>query len=553
MLTVLFILYAWEARTDTLQAFADKARVVTLAAESARQDMENKWSLGLFTAADLRALGEKGEMDKLLATVPVVTAWQTAMRKSAEGNYTFKVPKFQPRNPKNEPDALEAQALKEMTSRNLDDYQVMDKNNNTVRIFRAVRLSKTCLYCHGDPATSQALWGNDKGRDITGGPMEDWKEGDIRGAFEVIQSLAPADAKLNRSLMSAAGVSLALLAGGFFIAFFIARGLSLPIRRTAEIIKQAAQGDFTAQLDPAYRERGDEIGQVARDLALMSDSLSSTVSEVMAAAETVATAAEEISQGNRDLSDRTQQQASAIEETASAVEQLTSSVRNNAGNARQANELSKKTAQMAKEGGAAVGRTVESMAAVTSASKKINDIITVVNEIAFQTNLLALNAAVEAARAGEAGRGFAVVAGEVRNLAGRSASASKEIQALISDSVNKVEQGNQLVADSGRLLGQIIDNVQGVADTVAEITSASQEQATGIEEVNKAVSQMDQAVQQNAGLVEEATSASENMASAANELRSLMRRFKVLGPGQGGGRPALPPGGGGDGDGGDFF
>jgi len=322
---------------------------------------------------------------------------------------------------------------------------------------------------------------------------------------------------------------LVALAAGAILAVLTTRNVTRPVLAAADAVSLASQGDFRIQMEDKYVKRGDELGAMSRDVQKMADNLSATVREVAQASDMVAASANEISQGNQDLSQRTQQQASAIEETASAIEEMTSSVKQNAENSRQANNLAKRTAEMAKEGGRVVENTVEAMAAVTESSKKISDIINVVNEIAFQTNLLALNAAVEAARAGEAGRGFAVVAGEVRNLAGRSASAAKEIQGLITDSVNKVEQGNELVGESGRLLGEIITNVQAVADTVAEITASSQEQAQGIDEINKAVTQMDEGVQQNAALVEEAASSSEQMASAAEELRSQMGQFKVDG------------------------
>ncbi len=341
-----------------------------------------------------------------------------------------------------------------------------------------------------------------------------------RIAGEAVSSLSLA------TWVMAVGLIVALILGAM-VAVFITRSITKPVLATVEAVGSAAQGDFTHNVDAVYLKRGDELGEMMRDVAKMFDNLSTTVTEVSAASETVASSAGEISQGNQDLSERTQQQASAIEETASALEQMTSSVKQNAANSAQANDLAKKTAAMANQGGAVVERTVEAMRAVTESSKKISDIINVVNEIAFQTNLLALNAAVEAARAGEAGRGFAVVAGEVRNLAGRSASAAKEIQSLISDSVGKVEQGNELVAESGRLLGEIIVNVQAVADTIGEITAASQEQASGIDEINKAVTQMDEGVQNNAALVEEAASSSENLAAAAEQLRSQMRQFKV--------------------------
>jgi methyl-accepting chemotaxis protein len=317
------------------------------------------------------------------------------------------------------------------------------------------------------------------------------------------------------------------LSGVAVVSVLIPRGIVGPVGHVLQALTRLAQGDLTVRLDEKMLTRKDEMGEMLRDLQQMADNLSSTVGQVIETADVVATSAAEISQGNQDLSERTQQQASAIEETASAVDEMTSSVKQNAANSAQANELAKTTAAMAQKGGEVLGRTMEAMQAVTESSRRIADIIGVVNEIAFQTNLLALNAAVEAARAGEAGRGFAVVAGEVRGLAGRSASAAKEIKNLIGDSVAKVDQGNALVAESGKILGEIITNVQQVADTVGEITAASQEQASGIDEINKAVVQTDEAVQQNAALVEEAASSSENMAAAAEELKSQMRQFKV--------------------------
>ncbi len=328
------------------------------------------------------------------------------------------------------------------------------------------------------------------------------------------------------TLITLAGL-LAALSVGIIFAVLTTRNVTKPVLATAKAVGLATQGDFRIKIEKKHLKRGDELGDMLRDVQKMAQDLSHTVREVAQATNQVATSAHEISLGTQDLSERTQQQASAIEETASAIEEMTSSVQQNAENSRQANDLARRTAEMARQGGRVVEATVEAMAAVTESSKRISDITSVVNEIAFQTNLLALNAAVEAARAGEAGRGFAVVAGEVRSLAGRSASAVKEIKGLITDSVDKVEQGSQLVGESGQLLNEIISNVQDVADTVAGITASSQEQAVGIEEVNKAVIQMDQVVQQNAALVEQAAGASEQMALAAEDLRSQMGRFKV--------------------------
>jgi PAS domain S-box-containing protein len=259
----------------------------------------------------------------------------------------------------------------------------------------------------------------------------------------------------------------------------------------------------------------------------LADNMSEIVGRVKVTAAEVARSAAEISQGNADLSQRTEEQASSLEETASSMEQMTSSVRHNADNAGRANELAIAARNQAENGGVVVAKAVTAMAEIDEASKKIADIIGVIDEIAFQTNLLALNAAVEAARAGELGRGFAVVASEVRSLAGRSATAAREIKDLIQDSRRKVDEGSSLVTDSGDTLGQLVSAVKQVSDIIAEIAAASQEQSSGIEQVNKAVMQLDAMTQQNSALVEEASAASESMADQAQALAGMMNKYNV--------------------------
>ena len=296
-----------------------------------------------------------------------------------------------------------------------------------------------------------------------------------------------------------------------------------PLRASSEVIKALADGDLTHSV----------VGDFQGEFAMLQDAVNTSVqnllgmvSNIRESTGNISTAAGEISQGNADLSQRTEEQASSLEETASSMEEMTSTVKQNADNAREANQLAAGAREQAEKGGKVVGQAVTAMGDINSASKKIADIIGVIDEIAFQTNLLALNAAVEAARAGEQGRGFAVVAAEVRNLAQRSAAAAKEIKALIKDSVDKVGEGTKLVDMSGQTLEEIVTSVKKVSDIVAEIAAASQEQSTGIEQVNKAVMQLDQVTQQNAALVEEAAAASEAMDDQARGLRELMNFFK---------------------------
>ena len=297
-----------------------------------------------------------------------------------------------------------------------------------------------------------------------------------------------------------------------------------PVQETRRVISGLAEGDLTQNMNGEF---GGEFAELRDAVNSTMNKLLSMVNEIGTASGTIASAANEISQGTADLSQRSEEQASSLEETASSMEELTGTVRQNADNAREANQLANSARDEATKGGEVVGQAITAMAEINQSSKKIADIIGVIDEIAFQTNLLALNAAVEAARAGEQGRGFAVVAAEVRNLAQRSASAAKEIKSLINDSVEKVTEGSKLVDQSGATLEEIVGSVKKVSDIIAEIASAGQEQASGIDQINKAVTQMDEMTQQNAALVEEAAASSEAMNDQAAALDELIGFFKV--------------------------
>ena len=313
------------------------------------------------------------------------------------------------------------------------------------------------------------------------------------------------------------------------VAYLFSRRLNIQLggepTYAARVATSIADGDLTMTV----KVRPGDQSSLLYAMSQMAQSLRKLVGEVASGARMVAETSEQIAQGNVDLSQRTEEQASTLEETASSMEELTSTVMQNAEGARKANQLAVGASEVARKGGHAVGQVVSTMTAISESSRKIGDIIAVIDSIAFQTNILALNAAVEAARAGEQGRGFAVVAAEVRNLAQRSAAAAKEIKALIGDSVDKVDAGARLVDAAGKTMEEIVGSVKGVTDLIAEIAAASQEQSSGIAQVNMAVTQMEQVVQQNASLVEEATAATESMKDQAGSLLQTVSRFKLGG------------------------
>ena len=339
----------------------------------------------------------------------------------------------------------------------------------------------------------------------------------------------------HRQLVAAAG-------GAFLLTFLLAaaaawhisRGIVRPLGDAVGIARRVAAGDLTAHIDD---QRSDEVGQLLGSLREMQASLVRVVANVRAGSENVATASAEIAQGNDDLSARTESQASALEQTAASMEELSANVRQNADSSRQANQLAMDASMVAVRGGEAVGQVVETMKGINDSSRKISDIISVIDGIAFQTNILALNAAVEAARAGEQGRGFAVVASEVRSLAGRSAEAAKEIKQLINASVERVAQGSAQVDQAGVTMTEVVSSIRRVTDIMGEISAASSEQSLGVAQVGEAVTQMDQATQQNAALVEEMAAAANSLRMQSHELVQVVAVFKLR-EGEGGGAHA---------------
>jgi methyl-accepting chemotaxis protein len=343
-------------------------------------------------------------------------------------------------------------------------------------------------------------------------------------AGEAEAAVAAAHASRQRMFMLGGLVVALALASGALVAWRITLGIQQPIEQALQVAERIAAGDLTTEVRV---QRADELGRLLQAVSGMQDRLRDLVGQIRQTAESIQVASSEVASGNADLSQRTELAASNLQQTASSMEQLTGTVRQSADSASQANQLASAASAVAVKGGEVVSQVVSTMDEINAASKKIADIIGVIDGIAFQTNILALNAAVEAARAGEQGRGFAVVAGEVRSLAHRSAEAAREIKTLIGGSVERVEVGSRLVGDAGTQMGEIVASVRRVSDIIGEITHATAEQSSGIGQVNEAVTQLDQMTQQNAALVEQSAAAAESLREQAQRLAQVVGAFRI--------------------------
>ena len=489
LISLLLYLYADESRKGATGAYVDKAKAICMTIESVREEMDKNWEMQLFTIEQLRAFVQAGRLDKLMLTVPVVMAWKSAMDNAKEGEYTFKVPKFSPRNPQNIPDARETAALKQMKEQNLDEFYEIDPEQNAVCYFRAVRLSKSCLICHGDPKTSMAVWGNDQGLDPTGAEMENWKVGEIHGAFEVIQSLDSADMKLKSSLKR--GVTIVVI-GLLVMALVFA---TLTIRLVTHSV-----------IDP--------IRQVIRKL---SDDASNLLK-----------AANHVSEASVGLADGAAQQAASMEESAASLEEVTSMTKRNAENVSLASSMTEKSRKSAETAQESMKRMLKAMMSIKTSANETAAIMKTIDEIAFQTNLLALNAAVEAARAGEKGAGFAVVADEVRSLALRSSDAAKNTDQLITESQENVINGVNAADEVDTILSTIVGDILKVNEIAHDIAVASDEQAEGVNQISQAVNLVDQVTQSNAAVSEQSASASKELADLATNLNGLIAHLTEI-------------------------
>jgi methyl-accepting chemotaxis protein len=433
----------------------------------------------------------------------------------------------------------EHRALKELRARNeelLAGFEKSMKRADAQALVKAIQQDRIAYNAAEDRAIAHALKNeNAEASAILFGELrplqakifkavDDSRQLQLKLALELANRSSDT-ASFSVVLMS--GLALLMAAIGSAVGWLLARNLRLSLGAEPGELSAAVAHVADGDLSQSLRVSPGDSSSVMANVARMQSRLSEVVAKVRHNSESVATASAQIASGNQDLSQRTEEQASALEQTAATMEELGTTVRNNADNAKQANQLAQGASTVAAQGGEVVGRVVSTMQDISDSSRKIGDIIGVIDGIAFQTNILALNAAVEAARAGEQGRGFAVVASEVRSLAQRSAEAAKEIKTLIGRSVEQVEQGTALVDEAGRTMSDIVGSIQRVTDIVAEITTASIEQSSGIQQVGEAVGQMDKVTQQNAALVEESAAAAESLQGQAQQLVQVVAVFKL--------------------------
>ena len=564
----LMAFFSYIFHQNTIEAFVSKARSITLAAESVRLEMDEKWEQGILTVEQARNFYKKQQMDKLLNMVPVVTAWRAAMKQAKAGDYEFRVPKFNPRNPKNEPDyglayKIEAPALEKIKTEGLEEYFIIDKEKNAIRYFLPIKLSETCLMCHGAPGRSNEIWGIPNGKDPTGGTMENWKTGEIHGAFEIIQSLGPADQKMRQNTLKAIIITLIgliiVFAGYYFLVKFT---VAEPIINVSNRLRGIAEGDadLTQRLSSSTE---DEIGSLIANFNVFIENMHKMIQQVSVNTKTINSASEQLSEISQTMSgtststsDRTHRVTAStdtmsgnLNAIASAMEEATSNISFMASATEELNTTlseiarSSETARsISNEGVEQSQRASQQISELESIAKNIGNVTDTISDISDQTNLLALNATIEAARAGEAGKGFAVVAGEIKELSNQTAKATNEIRQQIESVQKAIGETLEDVSRMEKVVYNINEITLKVADAVVEQQTATNEISSNISQVSLVIGEIGQkvtesseeAIRVNTELAEvnnasrDVASGSQNISSNVNELTAMATNLKQM-------------------------